>query len=212
VLGPAASPHAYEEPAPLQELLPRVGDHVHLLLGQVRVDARVHAALPGRLDLAARAAPLDLARASGLTAQLHSSHESGVCRLLGRLGMPAGFVVQFTYAGTPQLLLRREHVRADLCAPIDFELARGVASTSTINLSASGLLVAGPLPVRAGQLVPVSLCLPGARSPVRAIARVVRVTPERDVALALADVSPADRARLTLAVFEERRRPTTGRA
>jgi hypothetical protein len=199
------------ESAPLEELLPATGEDVHLLLGETRLDARVHAALPGRLELWLPAAPINLRRATGLAAQLHSSHETGVVRLLGRLRMRSGHtdggvLVEFTYAGTPQLLLRREHVHAELSAPIDVDLPSGAVRTRTLNVSAGGLLVLGPLDVCAGDVANVSFRLPGARAGVRGLARVLHVTPEGNVGIALVDVSPSDRARLTLAVFEERRR------
>jgi hypothetical protein len=200
--------------APLEDFLPATGADVHLLLGDMRVDARIHAAPPGRLELWMPEAPLTLRRSSGLAAQVHSSHRTGVVRLLGRLRMlsghepDGGVLVEFTYAGTPQLLLRREHVRAELSAPIEVEGRGGIERTKTLNVSAGGLLVLGPLDVAAGDVVKVSFRLPGARAGVRGLARVVHVTPEGNVGIALLDVSPADQARLTLAVFEERRRLT----
>jgi hypothetical protein len=157
------------------------------------------------------AAPFTLRRASGLAAQLHSSHDTGVVRLLGRLRMLSGHaeyggvLVEFTYAGTPQLLLRREHVRAELEAPIDVEGVGWVTQTKTLNISAGGLLVLGPLDVVPGDIVNVAFRLPGARTGVRGLARVVHVTAEGNVGIALLDVSPSDQARLTLAVFEQRR-------
>jgi hypothetical protein len=195
----------------LEEFLPAPGSDVHLLLGEMRVDARAHASLPGRLELWMPAAPFMLRRASGLAAQLHSSHDTGVVRLLGRLRMlsghakSGGVLVEFTYAGTPQLLLRREHVRAELEAPIEVAGIGWVKNTKTLNISAGGLLVLGPLDVVPGDVVNVSFRLPGARSAVNGLARVVHVTGEGNVGVALLDVSPSDQARLTLAVFEQRR-------
>ena len=157
------------------------------------------------------AAPLSLRRASGLAAQVHSSHSTGVVRLLGRLRMLSGHPdgggvhVEFTYAGTPQLLLRREHVRAELEAPIAVEGPGWIKETKTLNVSAGGLLVLGPLDVAPGDVVSVSFRLPGARTGVHGLARVVHVTAEGNVGIALLDVSPSDQARLTLAVFEQRR-------
>jgi len=195
----------------LEDFLPASGADVHLLLGDLRVDARVHAVLPGRLELWMPGAPFSLRRASGLAAQVHSSHETGVVRLLGRLRMLSGHpdgggvLVEFTYAGTPQLLLRREHVRAELSAPIEVSGPGWVRQTKTLNVSAGGLLVLGPLDVVTGDVVNVSFRLPGARSGVHGLARVVHVTDEGNVGIALLDVSPSDQARLTLAVFEQRR-------
>lgn len=213
MLRPQRADHIEDGFAPLEALLPATGEHVHLLLGDTGVDARVHAAPPGRLELALRAAPLNLRRASGLAAQLHSCAETGVVRLLGRLRMLSGHaadgvLVEFTYAGTPQLLLRREHVRAELSAPIELDLPGGVVHTRTLNMSAGGLLVRGPIAARIGDRIEVFFRLPGARAGVSGIASVIRVTPEGDVGIALVDVSPGDQARLTLAVFEERRRLT----
>ena len=113
----------------LDQLLPGVGEHVHLIFGELRLDARVHATPPGRLELALGFAPVDLRRSSGRTAQVHSVHEAGVWRVLGRLRMLAargehGVLAELTYAGVPQLLLRREHVRAPLSARIELELPR----------------------------------------------------------------------------------------
>src|SRR3954452_4531761 len=158
-----------DEPAPLEDFLPRAGADVHLLIGDLRVDARVHAAPPGRLELWMPAAPITLRRASGLAAQLHSSHQRGVVRLLGRLRMlsghaDGGVLVEFTYAGTPQLLLRREHVRADLEAPIELYLPGRVVHTRTLNMSAGGLLVRGPVDARIGDRIEVAFRLPGARA------------------------------------------------
>jgi hypothetical protein len=195
----------------LEDFLPAPGSDVHLLLGDLRVDARAHAALPGRLELWMPAAPFSLRRASSVAAQLHSSHDSGVVRLLGRLRMlsghheSGGVLVEFTYAGTPQLLLRREHVHAELEAPIVVAGPGWTAETKTLNVSAGGLLVLGPLDVAADDVVSVAFRLPGARTGVRGLARVVEVTEEGNVGIALLDVSPSDRARLTLAVFEQRR-------
>ena len=195
----------------IEDFLPAPGAEVHLFVGDLRVDARAHAAHPGRLELWMPAAPLTLRRATGLAAQLHSSHETGVVRLLGRLRMlsghpeQGGVIVEFTYAGTPQLLLRREHVRAELEAPIEVEGRGWVKRTKTLNISAGGLLVLGPLEVEPEDVVRISFRLPGARTTLHGLARVVHVTPEGNVGIALLDVSPADQARLTLAVFEQRR-------
>ena len=196
---------------PMEDLLPCAGEHVQLVFGEMRLGAHVHATPPGRLELALGFAPIDLRRSAGRSAQVHMVHESGVFRVLGRLRMLAahgdnGVLAELTYAGTPQLLLRREHVRAPLCAPIDLDLPRGTVHTRTLNVSAAGLLVAGPVDARVGDLVPVSFRLPGARTAVAGIAKVVRRTVDGHVGVALLDVSPDDQARLTLAVFDERRR------
>jgi len=199
------------EATPLSDLLPCTGEHVHVLLGDALVEATVHAAPVGRLELALGAVPLNVRRSADVAAQVHWSTETGVCRLLGRLRMlwghldNGGVLVELTYAGTPQLLLRREHVRAELSVPIEFELASGTVRTRTINVSAGGLLVCGPIDVAEDQLVEVSFRLPGQRSAVRGVAWVMHITPDGDVGIALA-VPAADQARLTLAVFDERRR------
>ena len=204
------------EATPLSDLLPHVGEHVHVLAGDRRIEATVHAAPVGRLELVVDAVPFNVRRSADVAAQVHASTETGVCRLLGRLRMlsghlaDGGVLVELTYAGTPQLMLRREHVRAELSVPIEFELASGVVRTNTINVSAGGLLVCGPVDVELDELVTVSFRLPGQRRAVRGKAWIVRVTPEGDVGIALA-VPAADRARLTLAVFEERRRATSRR-
>jgi PilZ domain len=200
----------------IEQRLPVVGEHVQLVVGELRLDARVHATPPGRLELALPFAPIDVRRSRDLSAQVHSVHETGICRVLGRLRMLSGrgdegVLVELTYAGTPQLMLRREHVRAGLSTPIALALPSGTVHTRTINVSAGGLLVAGPVRVNVSDLVPVFFRLPGSRTGVSALARVVRRTTDGHIGIALVAVTEADQARLTLAVFDERRREPRAR-
>ena len=82
--------------------------------------------------------------------------------------------------------------------------------TTTVDVSGGGVLLRGPLDVAVDDVIGLSLRIPGSRTVVEATARVVRLADDGDVGVEFVMLSPQDRTRLTLAVFDERRRNRPG--
>jgi hypothetical protein len=106
-------------------------------------------------------------------------------------------VVRFTYAGPPQLMQRREFIRADHVTQVnlfkvDDDDAIAEAGWS-INISGGGLLVRGFQHIDVGDRLHVDMMLePGGRRIVAA-GRVVRATGEGHHGIQFTDVADADR-------------------
>jgi hypothetical protein len=130
----------------------------------------------------------------------------GVWRLLGVLAPIDDRRMHFAFADVPQLLLRRRHVRAPLRAPVRAEWADGCfGEHETVDVSAGGLLIAGPIECAPGDLLKVTLVL--ARRPaICASARVARVTEDGEVGIEFLDIDEGDRSLLALAALAVRDR------
>ncbi len=104
---------------------------------------------------------------------------------------------------------RREHVRvaAPLHATVEpADGSRPPLHTFTVDLSGAGVLLAGAGPVERGDLVSVTVRVPGGGEPVAAASsRVVRRGATGHVAVAFGGLARADRERIVRYVFERQR-------
>jgi hypothetical protein len=135
--------------------------------------------------------------------------DDDVWRLLGDLSFfrqeSAGTVWRFDFAHTPQLLLRRNYVRAPLAAGVRLWPAGGRVETQTLDVSGGGMRVGAGLDAEVGDDVGFVLSLPG-RPPIRGSAEVVRADDDGSTALSFTHIGDGDRTVLVLAVYDEQRR------
>lgn len=111
-----------------------------------------------------------------------------------------------------EVLQQREYVRINSARPVLVYRAgeRLQVSSYTVDLSGSGLLLAGPDTLGPGEEISFQLSLEPRGVPVAGTGRVVRVDDQGRRAVAFTDVSELDRRRLVRFIFacqrEERRR------
>jgi hypothetical protein len=171
--------------------VPLRGEDVSLVIpDREMLRARVDDAFPGGLELAVLQTPLTSNHRS--TSYVEFVGSDGLWRYVGRfipLDRPAHTdpdgvreVVRFTFAGPPQLMQRREFIRADYVVPVNLYDARkrhAVAEAGfTINVSGGGLLVRGFHTIDVGDVLYVEMRLEPGDPLILAVCRVVRATPE----------------------------------
>ncbi|HWH92958.1 MAG TPA: PilZ domain-containing protein [Baekduia sp.] len=208
----------------MSRLLPRVGDELLLAVPQTeQVLARVAADGLGffDLDLLERpATPQPLLERRAL--MIEFVNDDGVARLHGRLDAPRyrrgrerQDAVRFAHRGSPQVLKRREFIRATVDLPlrlIDPGADQGdvTAHAHALDLSGGGMLVEGLPAPQLEDLVCFELCLAEGEEPVRGQGRVARVESEGRTGLQFTEVAEADRIRIMHLAFamsrEQRRR------
>ncbi|HEY3018596.1 MAG TPA: PilZ domain-containing protein [Solirubrobacteraceae bacterium] len=175
--------------------------------------------LPGRvdavgekaLDLAMFAAPrTPLRQVQRSRLFLEFINEHGVCRMTGSVEAVrrAGYddepdvrdVVRFTFAGPPQLLQRREFVRARHVARVDLtvdEPGAAALTCATVDLSGGGMKLRGLEDVAVDTQLHFRLASPEAGgTPISGRCRVVHVTDEGDVGVQFTAIAETDRDRL----------------
>ncbi len=120
-----------------------------------------------------------------------------------------GGLLELVAESAAQVAQRRAHVRvaAPLHATVQpADAAHPPLHTFTVDLSGAGVLLAGAGPVRAGDLVSVTVRVPGGDAPVAApSSRVVRRGATGHVAVAFGGLERADRERVVRYVFERQR-------
>ena len=205
----------------MSRLLPRVGDELLLSVPQTeQVLARVMAEGPGFFDLALLeqpSTPQPVLERCALTIEF--INDDGVARMHGRLDVPqyrrgtsygylAKDTVRFAHRGSPQLLRRREFVRAtvDLALTLHDPGADDPTVTThahAIDLSGGGMLVKGlhAAPNLDAELQ-FELELGDGAEPVRGTGRVVRLETADRIGLQFIDVSQPDCVRLQHLAFE----------
>jgi PilZ domain len=106
-------------------------------------------------------------------------------------------IVRFTYAGPPQLMQRREFIRADHVTQVNLfkvDEQDAVAEAGwSINVSGGGLLLRGFQHIAVGDRVHVEMMLEAGGSRIVAEARVVRATAEGHHGLQFTEVGDLDR-------------------
>ncbi|WCB91401.1 hypothetical protein DSM104299_00072 [Baekduia alba] len=217
----------------MSRLLPNVGDELLLSVPQTeQVLVRVTADGPGFFDLALLEqpdTPQPMLERSALTIEF--VNDDGVARMHGRLDVPryrrgtgrgygegysAKDTVRFAHRGSPQLLRRREFVRATVDLPLtllsaDADEQDVTTQAHAIDLSGGGMLVEG-LAHRPGLDAErrFELDLGDGSAPVRGAGRIVRLETGDRVGLQFSDVSQPDCVRLQHLAFamsrEQRRR------
>jgi hypothetical protein len=185
--------------------------------------ARVDGDGPGYFDLRLLERPLtprpQLER-GGL--MIEFINDAGVARMHGRLDVPAmrrgrdDPTVRFAHRGSPQLLKRREYVRATVELALRLTLPGAdeeivIADAQALDLSGGGLLVGGLANPRIGQEHAFALELTGDdAAPVRGRGRIVRLVGTDKAGLQFTELDEAGRIRLTQLAFsmsrDQRRR------
>ena len=110
--------------------------------------------------------------------------------------------------GADFVLQRRNHVRVDAVVPAQVTIndpERGVARTTTLNVSGGGLLLTDPLKMRPNTIVDIELTLSPADPPVKARGKVVREADDDRKGVEILEISDADRQRLVRFVTEQER-------
>jgi hypothetical protein len=208
----------------MTRLLPAVGDELLLNVPQTeRVLARVEADGPGFFDLALLEEPITpQPRLERCALMIEFINDDGVARLHGRLDVPAhrrvagrgrGYAqddtVRFAHRGSPQLLQRREFVRAAVALPLALTLATPdadedpvTAHAQALDLSGGGMLVRGLPNPALGDEHAFELQLADAEKPIRGRGRVVRLVGIDRAGLQFVDVAQEDRVRIMHAAFE----------
>jgi hypothetical protein len=138
--------------------------------------------------------PLEL----GADAVVYAVDATGLHRLSGRLDPsliePDVVALRWEAAETIQ---RRQFVRVE--ATCDVEVLRSgkeTISTSTVNVSGSGFLLAGPDNLDEGAEVQLAVKLDDKQPPLRVTAEVVRVTGNGNLGVHILEIDEGDRERL----------------
>jgi hypothetical protein len=208
----------------MSRLLPAIGDELLLSVPHTeQVLARVTADGPGYFDLdllEQPATPQPQLERSAL--MIEFINDDGIARLHGRLDVPryrrgvgrgvgAGFgdknVVRFAHRGSPQLLKRREFIRATVDLPLTL-LAPGAdeegvtTHAHALDLSGGGMLVKGLETPHLDDEVGFELQLGDGGAPVRGRGRVVRLETADRVGLQFSVLEQADCVRIQHLAFE----------
>jgi hypothetical protein len=211
----------------MNRLLPIVGDELLLAVPQTEhVLVRVEAEGPGFFDLALLeqpSTPQPMLERSAL--MIEFINDDGVARMHGRLDVPQyrrgigrGYAnkdtVRFAHRGSPQLLKRREFVRATVALPLTIVAADADEETVTahaqaLDLSGGGMLVGGLAAPALGDEHAFVLELAGGE-PIHGRGQVVRLVDQDRAGLQFTAVQQPDRVRLMHLAFamsrEQRRR------
>jgi hypothetical protein len=209
----------------MNRLLPDVGDELLLSVPQTeQVLVRVTNAGPGFFDLDLLELPATPQRQLERSAlMIEFINDDGIARMHGRLDVPAyrrgaarghgeawkeQNTVRFAHRGSPQLLKRREYVRATVDLPLtllDPSADDDPVSTQAhaIDLSGGGMLVDGlpTCPKRDEQLAFV-LDLGDGGEAIQGRGRVVRLETAKRVGLQFTELERADQIRLMHLAFE----------
>jgi c-di-GMP-binding flagellar brake protein YcgR len=204
----------------MSRLLPSVGDELLLAVPQTEhVLARVTEAGPGFFDLALLeqpTTPQPMLERSAL--MIEFINDDGIARMHGRLDVPQhrrgsgrGYAdkdtVRFAHRGSPQLLKRREYVRATVDLPLTLLATEAddddvETHAHAIDLSGGGMLVKGLHAPKLGDELRFVLDLGDGDAPLTGCGRVVRLETYDRVGLQFSDVAQHDQIRLMHLAFE----------
>jgi hypothetical protein len=180
---------------------------LHLPDGSASLPARVDAADDDVLTLVL-SAPAGPALRDG-TAVVEYTSPRGVHRVSGAVEHPGEEpdVVRVRRDGPDDVVQRRDFVRVDAAIPVAVTVSdpiRGIAHTTSLNLSAGGMLVSDPLGLPPGARVDVEIELPGS-APVRAHGRIVREAHADAKGVQIELIARDDQERLVRYVAERER-------
>lgn len=209
----------------MNRLLPDVGDELLLSVPQTeQVLVRVTSAGPGFFDLDLLELPATPQRQLERSAlMIEFINDDGIARMHGRLDVPAyrrgaarghgeGLrgenTVRFAHRGSPQLLKRREYVRATVDLPLTL-LGAGAdddpvsTQAHAIDLSGGGMLVDGlPECPKRDEGLSFVLDLNDGGEPIQGQGRVVRLETAKRAGLQFCDLARPDQIRLMHLAFE----------
>jgi c-di-GMP-binding flagellar brake protein YcgR len=198
----------------MSRLLPAVGDEVLINVPHTEhVLARVEGDGPGYFDLELLEVPMtpqpQLERSALM---IEFINDDGVARMHGRLDVPphrrgaAQTTVRFAHRGSPQLLKRREFVRASV--ELALTLTRGAADEEVVtadaqalDVSGGGLLLRGLAEPRIGDEYGFTLAPADDEPPVSGRGRIVRLVGADRAGLQFTELDEAGRIRLTQLAF-----------
>ena len=204
----------------MSRLLPSVGDELLLSVPQTEhVLARVTADGPGFFDLDLLEQPhTPQPMLERRALMIEFINDDGVARMHGRLDVPQyrrgigrGYgeknTVRFAHRGSPQLLQRREFVRATVDLPLtllrpgaDEEVV--TTHAHALDLSGGGMLVGGLAAAHLDDELRFEVCLGEDEAPLRGLGRVVRIETAGRAGLQFTDVAQDDRIRIMHVAFE----------
>jgi hypothetical protein len=206
----------------MNRLLPAVGDELLLSVPQTeQVLVRVEADGPGFFDLALLerpATPPPVLERSALLIEF--INDDGIARMHGRLDVPQhrrgyGYgwgwgdkdTVRFAHRGSPQLLKRREYVRATVDLPLtvlagDADEEDVTIHAHAVDLSGGGMLLKCLTAPALGTELRFVLEVGDDGPPVRGAGRVVRHEDGTRVGLQFTEVGQGDAIRLMHLAFE----------
>jgi hypothetical protein len=208
----------------MNRLLPIVGDELLLSVPQTeQVLVRVTDAGPGFFDLdllEMPETPQPMLERSAL--MIEFINDDGIARLHGRLDVPRyrrgagrGYgpgwgeknTVRFAHRGSPQLLKRREFVRATVDLPLTLLAPNAdeenvMTNAQAIDLSGGGMLVKGLEHAHLDDVLRFELELGDDQDAVCGRGRVVRLETDDRVGLQFCDLDQPDRIRLMHLAFE----------
>jgi PilZ domain len=201
----------------MSRILPSVGDEILLAVPHTeQVLARVEAEGPGYLDLCLLEQPeTPYPQLERSALMIEFINDDGVSRMHGRLDVPAhrrgalgsSETVRFAHRGSPQLLKRREFVRATVELPLSITAGsaddrRLIAGAHALDLSGGGMLVSGLEAPRIGDEYGFALPLRDGGPEVRGRGRVVRLVGIDGAGLQFTEIDEAGRIRMTKLAFE----------
>lgn len=184
------------------------GQHVDLVLESgSRLTARVESLGENDLVLGLFREPDQ--RLSGLHGSLEFIDHRGIHRQRGRLESHGRErdAVRLVATDKLELIQRREYVRVDAYTAVDVEFEdrdANAVGTTTVNVSASGLLLAGPSVLEMEEKIKVKLDI-GEDEPVLCRGQVVRETQEGFKGIHIIEITEADQDRLVKYIFERQR-------
>jgi c-di-GMP-binding flagellar brake protein YcgR len=204
----------------MSRLLPSIGDELLLSVPQTeQVLARVTADGPGFFDLDLLEQPdTPQPMLERCALMIEFINDDGIARMHGRLDVPQyrrgigrGYgeknTVRFAHRGSPQLLKRREFVRATVDLPLtllrpgaDEEVV--TTHAQALDLSGGGMLVQGLEAAHLDDELRFEVCLGADEAPLRGLGRVVRLETADRAGLQFTDVAQADRIRIMHLAFE----------
>lgn len=206
----------------MKRLLPQPGDELLLSVPQSeQVLARVDGEGPGWYDLTLLEMPATPQAMLERTAlMIEFINDDGVARLHGRLdghGAQHRDMVRFSHkGGRPQLLRRREFVRATVTLPLELTLSGDdqpdVSQAQALDISGGGMLVNGITGARLGEPVKFALKVDADEPPIRGTGHVARVLDGYRAGIQFDSLDESERIRVTQLAFEmsreQRRRMT----
>jgi hypothetical protein len=190
---------------------PRRAQHVvlHLPGQDAGVPALVDAADEEALTLVLALSPAAGAGSRDGAAVVEYTTPRGVHRVSGVLRPgEAPEVVRVDRHGPDDVVQRRDFARVDAAVPVSLTVSdpvRGAAHTTSLNVSAGGLLFCDPLGLPAGAVVEIEIGLAPGAAPVHARGRVVREAGEDAKGVRIDLIARDDRERLVRFVTERER-------
>ncbi|MFL5826452.1 MAG: PilZ domain-containing protein [Thermoleophilaceae bacterium] len=143
------------------------------------------------------------------TAVLKAAVPRGVYEVQGRARWQGVGVdiVRFDFDTEPRLVQRRNYARVDAMLPATIQRAAGgeLEETTTLNISGSGVLLAGPEDLREDDRLWLAIRIDEGEQPIEARGIVMRETGDGHKGVHIESMSERDQDRLIALVFERQR-------